>query len=277
MGELLTRSAPADLPVGASFAVLDLAAHPSLLRWVYESLEVRRPGSWVPLFLETCFHERWNVGPALVDLQAAPDSVKNLAKAHGDGIPGVLLDNDGKSLSETARWLRTFLFAYQESEASLIRFYDPRIFGPFLAVLDERQHTQFIPAGVSWYWQDCHQWRCAAPPDTAGSVTQPAPSEWNFQLAQLNDLAKVRRKALVGQLSEQYGQWIPGNGSDQYVDDALTLAERLGLDKKADIERVLRACIRNRSEPTEARYLALAERADLSVARKLEQIEHRNS
>ncbi|MEC7815792.1 MAG: DUF4123 domain-containing protein [Pseudomonadota bacterium] len=277
MAELLSGSRSADEPVRASYAVLDLAYHPSVLRWIYEKVEASQPGSWIPLFMETHFQERWQVGPALVDLRAAPDAFRSLLDFFSDGIPGVLLCSTGEDLNKMAQWLRTFLFTSKDAGASLIRFYDPRIFETILAVLDDRQHRQFVPAGVSWFWQSGLGWRSTTGSEKRKKSDDEVPGDWNFHAAQVDEFAWERRQEFVRQLHGKYGECVPSDNSVRYIDDAVTLAEACGLDSKADIERVLRACLQTRSEPTETLYRALAERPDLTATQKLEQIEHRKS
>src|SRR5690554_993154 len=150
MAERLVTDIIEDLPSRIPFVILDLAYHPSVLEWIYEEVEARQPGSCRPLLLGTDFQERWQVGPALVDLRYVPGARDDLISKYKETLPGIFLTHPAERFDEVAAWLQQFLFMSRGAQMNLMRFYDPRVFGSFLSVLDPQQYEHFIPPGVTW-------------------------------------------------------------------------------------------------------------------------------
>lgn len=262
-----------ELPSRIPFVILDLAFHPSVLEWIYEEIEARYPGSWRPLLLGTDYQERWNVGPALVDLRYVPGARDYLISKYKERFPGIFLAHPSENLDELAAWFQQFLFMSRGAQLSLMRFYDPRVFGSFLSVLDPQQYGHFIPPGVTWYWQGGVEWYRASSGSEADRQERPNAFTWHFRDSQINEFTAERRRAFVDALTDNYGKFTPSERPQKYVDDVVTLAEALGMDSKADIEKVLRLMIQKKSQPADPFYSSLVERADLTAYQKLEAIE----
>ncbi|WP_298448697.1 DUF4123 domain-containing protein [uncultured Marinobacter sp.] len=274
MAEQRTTQAILELAPSVPFVILDLAYHPSVLAWIYEEIEARSPGSWRPLLFGTAFQERWQMGPALVDLHNAPGAQHALINKYKDRFPGVFLANPSENLDELAVWLQQFLFMSRGAQESLMRIYDGRVLGSFLSVLDQQQYNHFVPPEVSWYWQNGTQWWKTSSDSQAVKLDKPDAFTWHFRDSQVDEFTVERNRAFINVLTEKYGKFTPSDTPSKYVDDAAKLAEAIGLDSKADIERVLRLLIQKKSQPDAPFYSSLIKRVDLTTYQKLDAIEN---
>ena len=274
MAERLVTDIIEDLPSRIPFVILDLAYHPSVLEWIYEEVEARQPGSCRPLLLGTDFQERWQVGPALVDLRYVPGARDDLISKYKETLPGIFLTHPAERFDEVAAWLQQFLFMSRGAQMNLMRFYDPRVFGSFLSVLDPQQYEHFIPPGVTWYWQNGLQWCAASSGTELDRQARPDALTWQFRDTQIDEFSARRRREFVDALTDNYGKFTPSESPQKYVDDVVTFAEALGMDSKADIEKVLRLLIQKKSQPADPFYSSLVERVDLTAYQKLARISH---
>ncbi|WP_309043506.1 DUF4123 domain-containing protein [Marinobacter sediminicola] len=274
MAEQRTTAAIPELAPSVPFVILDLAYHPSVLAWIYEEIETQSPGSWRPLLFGTAFQERWQMGPALIDLHNVPGAQDALINKYKDRFPGVFLANPTENLDELAGWLQQFLYMSRGAQLSLMRFYDGRVLGSFLSVLDQQQYKHFVPPETCWYWQTDAQWWKTSSDDEAVELDRPSGFTWHFRDSQVEEFTAERNGAFIDVLTEKYGKFIPSENPRNYVDNTAKLADSIGLDSKADVEKVLRFLIQKKSQPDAPFYSSLIKRVDLTTYQKLDAIEN---
>ncbi|MBK1873614.1 DUF4123 domain-containing protein [Marinobacter sp. 1-3A] len=274
MAEQKATQAILELAPSVPFVILDLAYHPSVLAWIYEEIEARSPGSWRPLLFGTAFQERWQMGPALIDLRSVPGAQDALINKYKDRFPGVFLAHPTGNLDELAVWLQQFLLMSQGAQQSLMRIYDGRVLRSFLSVLDQQQYKHFVPSEACWYWQNDAQWWKTSSDDEMVKPDKPNAFTWHFRDSQVDEFTAERNRAFIDALTNKYGKFTPSENPRNYVDNAAKLADAIGLDSKADIEKVLRLLIQQKNQPDAPFYSSLIKRVDLTAYQKLDAIEN---
>jgi hypothetical protein len=117
---------------------------------------------WQSLFLGGRFQKWWENGPILVDVREAPAFQEQLPERLENYPIGVLLRSD---LSMDALFSRLVYWTNDAlgKEGSLLRFHEPRMFGPLVCGLSDGPVEELTGCGSAWFWHDTHSWQSVTP------------------------------------------------------------------------------------------------------------------
>jgi hypothetical protein len=138
-----------------------LAVDKDLLRVIYEAM-AHETVEWQSLFLGGRFQSWWAHGPVLVDVREAPVFQEQLPERLESQPIGVLLRSD---LSVDALFSRLVYWTNDAlgKEGSVLRFHEPRMFGPLVCALSDGPVEELTGCGSAWYWHDTHSWQSMTP------------------------------------------------------------------------------------------------------------------
>ncbi|MFV8571593.1 DUF4123 domain-containing protein [Marinobacter sp. SBS5] len=149
------------IPYDYDFAVLDLASSDKMLELIYAGM-MEEPLEWWSLFEGTSWQSDWDNGPILVDLRNAVSFRAELSSQLESSPQGILFKSD-TAVDELRQHLSHWLTESSPGSEQLLRFYEPRMFGPLLCILADQRGQKLISVGSSWCWHDTHGWRQAVP------------------------------------------------------------------------------------------------------------------
>lgn len=148
-------------PLQFDYAVLDLAADKDLLGVIYEAM-THEVVDWRSLFLGGRFQAWWANGPVLVDVREASAFKEQLLERMENQPIGVLLRSDlcmDTLFPRLVYWTNDAL----GNEGSVLRFHEPRMFGPLVCGLSDGPVEELTGCGSAWYWHDTHGWQSVIP------------------------------------------------------------------------------------------------------------------
>lgn len=225
------------VPTEPTFGIVDLAADAGFLSQFYGGMSQANM-EWFSLFLGSSWQADWNQGPILLDLTSSPDFARDLVAMMEAKPLGVLIQSNASS-AEMLRRCQRWLFS---SDASILRFYEPRMLTPLIAAMTEVQRSDLVRPGESWAWHNGHEWvQYQSTSENPGAVDKTP----IVTAEQLKDVPWYR----LAEHAREYAEYYRGNlntHSDPkaWVMNCLMKANESGFKTKADQERWLRLAIR---------------------------------
>jgi len=232
-------------PLRFDYAVLDLAVDKNLLRVIYEAM-AHEAVEWQSLFLGGRFQTWWANGPVLVDVREAPVFQGQLLERLENQPIGVLLRSD---LSVDALFSRLVYWTNDAlgSEGSVLRFHEPRMFGPLVCALSDGPVEELTGCGSAWYWHDTHSWQSVTPPTalTEDQARVALPPEMVTRTS--IDAARYYRLAADARGYAHYyrGHLPETQDPDSWVLQRLLEGQEAGFKADSHLERWLRLSIRH--------------------------------
>lgn len=225
------------VPTEPMFGIVDLAADAGFLSQFYGGM-TQANMEWFSLFLGSSWQADWEQGPILLDLTSSPDFARELVVMMEAKPLGVLIQSNADS-ADMLRRCQRWLFS---SDASILRFYEPRMLTPLIAAMTEGQRSDLVRPGESWAWHNGHEWvqyQSTSENPEAGDKPPIVTAE------QLKDVPWYR----LAEHAREYAEYYRGNldtHSDPktWVMSCLMKANESGFKTKADQERWLRLAIR---------------------------------
>jgi hypothetical protein len=232
-------------PIRFDYAVLDLAADKDLLRVIYEAM-AHEPVEWQSLFLGGRFQKWWESGPILVDVCEAPAFQEQLLERLENHPIGVLLRSD---LSIDTLFPRLVYWTNDAlgKEGSLLRFHEPRMFGPLVCGLSDGPVGELTGCGSAWYWHDTHSWQSVTPSTvlTEDQACVELPPGMVTQ-AFVDTTATYRLAADARGYAHYYRGHLPeAQEPDSWVLQRLLEGQEAGLKADSHLERWLRLSIQH--------------------------------
>lgn len=225
------------VPTEPTFGIVDLAADAGFLSQFYGGMSQANM-EWFSLFLGSSWQADWNQGPILLDLTSSPDFARDLVAMMEAKPLGVLIQSNASS-AEMLRRCQRWLFS---SDASILRFYEPRMLTPLIAAMTEVQRSDLVRPGESWAWHNGHEWVQYQSTSENPEAVDKTPI---VTAEQLKDVPWYR----LAEHAREYAEYYRGNlntHSDPkaWVMSCLMKANESGFKTKADQERWLRLAIR---------------------------------
>lgn len=155
-------------PYDYDFAVLDLTSSDELLEEIYAGM-ANEPIRWWSLFEGTDWQAEWDNCPVLLDLRYAA-SFRALLSSRLECSPQGILFKSDNPLDDLHKHLSHWLTESNPGSGQLLRFHEPRMFGPLLYVLADQSCQKLLSAGTHWWWHDAHNWRQAMPKEGISSL-----------------------------------------------------------------------------------------------------------
>ncbi|MFP3977604.1 DUF4123 domain-containing protein [Marinobacter sp. KMM 10035] len=238
---LETRAPRAAKPNDYDFAVLDLASSDKLLEEIYAGM-TNEPIQWWSLFEGTNWQAEWDNGPVLVDLRNAACFRAQLSSRLESSSQGIVFKSD-IPVDELREHLSHWLTESNPGSGQLLRFHEPRMFGPLLCVLADQRSQKLLSAGTHWWWHDAHNWRQARPKKGASSM------EIGLEEALVSQLELQGSELywLAGEAcgyANYYADSLPEpKAPERWVFDTLHTAQNAGFANAELLERWLRMAI----------------------------------
>ncbi|MBY6034973.1 DUF4123 domain-containing protein [Marinobacter daepoensis] len=224
-------------PTEPTFGIVDLAADAGFLRQLYGSM-TQANMEWFSLFLGSSWQADWEQGPILLDLTSSPDFARELVVIMEAKPLGVLIQSNADS-AEMLRRCQRWLFS---SDASILRFYEPRMLTPLIATMTERQRSDLARLGETWAWHNGHEWVQYQSTNENPEAGDKTPV---LTAAQLKDIPWYRLAEHAREYAEYYrNNLIAHSDPRAWVMGCLMKANESGFKTKADQERWLRLAIR---------------------------------
>lgn len=225
------------VPTEPTFGIVDLAADAGFLSQFYGGMSQANM-EWFSLFLGSSWQADWNQGPILLDLTSSPDFARDLVAMMEAKPLGVLIQSNASS-AEMLRRCQRWLFS---SDASILRFYEPRMLTPLIAAMTEVQRSDLVRPGESWAWHNGHEWVQYQSTSENPEAVDKTPI---VTAEQLKDVPWYR----LAEHAREYAEYYRGNLNTHYdpkawVMSCLMKANESGFKTKADQERWLRLAIR---------------------------------
>lgn len=226
------------IPTEPMFGIVDLAADAGFLSQLYDSM-THANVEWFSLFLGSSWQADWEQGPILLDLTSSPDFARELVMMMETKPLGVLIQSsaDGaEMLQRCQRWLFN-------SDASILRFYEPRMFTPLIAAMTEGQRSDLVRLGESWAWHNGHEWLQY---QTTGENPEVGDRSPVVTAEQFKYVPWYRFAEHAREYAEYYrGNLVSHSNPQAWVMSCLMKANESGFKTKADQERWLRLAIQH--------------------------------
>jgi len=225
------------VPTEPTFGIVDLAADAGFLSQFYGGMSQANM-EWFSLFLGSSWQADWDQGPILLDFTSSPDFARDLVAMMEAKPLGVLIQSNASS-AEMLRRCQRWLFS---SDASILRFYEPRMLTPLIAAMTEVQRSDLVRPGESWAWHNGHEWVQYQSTSENPEAVDKTPI---VTAEQLKDVPWYR----LAEHAREYAEYYRGNLNTHYdpkawVMSCLMKANESGFKTKADQERWLRLAIR---------------------------------
>lgn len=228
-------------PCDYDFAVLDLASSDELLEEIYAGM-TDEPLQWWSLFEGTNWQSEWINGPVLVDVRSAASFRAQLSFRLESTPLGVVFKSH-LSVDELRQHLTQWLTESQPGSEQLLRFYEPRMFGPLLCALAGQKRQKLLSIGALWCWHDTHSWRHAVPAEATNSIDD----EPEQMLVTPQQLQSSEAYWLAGEAcgyATYYADALPHiEAPECWVFDSLYTAKNAGFSNAEHSERWLRMAI----------------------------------
>ncbi|WP_203144002.1 DUF4123 domain-containing protein [Marinobacter mangrovi] len=151
---------PASTP---RFAIVDLAVDESFLNQLYGSMNGQTI-EWSSLLANSRWEKAWRSGPILIDISDHKDFTQALSKSLESKPLGLLVETS-MNFEVAQTYFGSMLLCMAGDDASLFRFYEPRMLGALMAALgDKRQRV--VRAGEKWSWHDGWKWQTYRNPES---------------------------------------------------------------------------------------------------------------
>lgn len=238
---LEARAPRATKPCNYDFAVLDLASSDELLEEIYAGM-TNEPIQWWSLFEGTNWQAEWDNGPVLVDLRNAANFRAQLSSRLEFSSQGIVFKSD-IPVDKLHEYLSHWLTESNPGSGQLLRFHEPRMFGPLLCVLADQSCQKLLSAGTHWWWHDAHIWRQAVPKEGSSSIKigieETLVSQLELQGSEFYWLASE-----AGGYATYYADSLPESKEpERWVFDTLNTAKNAGFANAELLERWLRMAI----------------------------------
>lgn len=238
---LETRAPRGPKPCDYDFAILDLASSDELLGEIYAGM-TSEPIQWWSLFEGTNWQAEWGNGPILVYLSNAPNFRAQLSSRLESSPQGIVFKSD-IPVDELRNHLSQWLTESNPGSGQLLRFHEPRMFGPLLCVLADQACEKLLSAGTHWWWHDAHNWRQAMPKDGVSrleiSPEEILVSQLELQSSELYWLASEA----CGYAAYYSDSLLESKEPERWVFDTLHTAKNAGFANAELLERWLRMAI----------------------------------
>jgi Domain of unknown function (DUF4123) len=224
-------------PYEPEFAVVDLAVDDQFLSQLYGGMK-QAAIEWFSLFMGSSWQENWKQGPVLLDLSGSPDFSQELMVMMEVRSLGVLI-HSGAGLDEMRQHCQRWLF---KSDASILRYYEPRMLTALLATMTEGQSSGLVRPGESWTWHNGQDW-VQYQPTSENLLTEDQPPCLTSE--QLRDVHWYRLAAHAREYAEHYRDNLVSQANPQtWIMKCLMKASESGFRARADQERWLRLAIK---------------------------------
>ncbi|MDI9246711.1 DUF4123 domain-containing protein [Marinobacter sp. CHS3-4] len=225
-------------PGEPTFGIVDLAADEQFLSRLYGGM-TQVAIEWYSLLLGSSWQSAWEQGPILLDLTASPDFTCELIDLMETKPLGVLIQSCtdiATMLERCQRWLFN-------SDASILRFYEPRMLTPLIAAMSPGQRHDLIRPGECWAWHNGYDWKQSPSTDEKAEKDDSTP---RITAEQLRDVQRFRHAAHAREYAQHYRGNLSSRSDPQaWVLGCLINANEWGFKTRADQERWLRLAIRN--------------------------------
>lgn len=258
-------------PTDASYAIIDLAVDHEFLREMYNAMSWERV-EWWSLFEGRKWQQSWSNGPILVDLKRSSAFVDEVISMMENRSLGVLIQT-ALGAGELLQHCRRLLLGPEESGERLLRFYEPRMLGPLLCVLDDAQRQHIAPPTEEWSWHDGLVWRYSPQKQKSwGSVSN---GRIFISDDRLQQLTPYRLAAESWGLADYYQDKLTEHPEPTtWVLTRLLEAHEVGISRLSDQERWLRLAIRHGDFfPSAARFQDVWDQEQRTVSERLTALE----
>ncbi|MAA67057.1 MAG: hypothetical protein CL581_20045 [Alteromonadaceae bacterium] len=250
-------------PTRVDFAIVDLAIDDDLLKNIYAGM-TSETIEWWSLFTDTSWQENWQHGPILVDLRHASKMQSQLIAIAAEVPIGLMITSKWQPVA-LRDYLAHWLCSSTEGEGKLLRFHEPRMFGPLLCALANEQSALLGNAASSWHWHDSHQWREHWPTQPADSPHETLP-EVAVASNQIEAVTPYRLAADAQGYAEYYASVLSTTPEpEHWALERLIDANEAGFNNSAHQEQWLRLALRHGADfYLHPPFKALLVREDLS-------------
>lgn len=257
-----------EAPTRVDFAIIDLAIDDNLLKDIYSGMTTETI-EWWSLFTGTSWQDSWQHGPILVDLRHAPKMQLQLIAKAAEVPIGLMITSKWPPVA-LRDYFTYWLCSSTEGKGKLLRFHEPRMFGPLLCALENEQTTQLVSAAAIWHWHDSHQWR-------EHRSTHPAvnpPEIWPEVAVTSNQIEAVTPYRLAADAqgyAEYYASVLSTTPEpENWALERLSDANEAGFNNSTHQEQWLRLALRHGADfYLHQPFKTLLVREDLSPAERL--------
>jgi hypothetical protein len=128
-------------------------------------------------------------------------------------------------------------------DASILRFYEPRMLTSLIAAMNPRQRSDLVRPGESWAWHNGHNW---AQYQSNGDKAPTDDTPPRLTAEQLNNVSGFRLASHAREYAEYYRDNLVSQTNPQaWILNCLMNARESGFKTRADQERWLRLAIQN--------------------------------
>lgn len=226
-------------PAAPQFAIIDLAVDGSFLNWLYGSMK-QTTIEWFSLFSGSSWQSDWAQGPILVNLTASPAFARELTTRMEAKPLGVLIQSgafNASLLQRCQHWLLS------STEASLLRFYEPRMLTPLMAALSDEQRRHLVAPSEHWAWHNGYGWQQYVSTTHEPPYEGPPP---RISREQLNAVPSYRLALYSKHYAAHYRDHLTDYPEPKiWTMNCLLQARKAGFKTAAQQERWLRLAIEN--------------------------------
>lgn len=230
----LNRTTPSE----PEFGIVDLAVDDRFLSQLYGGMQ-QVTIEWSSLFLGSSWQADWAHGPILVDLTSSPNFARELMVMMEAKPLGVLI----QSSADSAEMLQRCQHWLCNSDASILRFYEPRMLTPLMAAMNAGQRSDLVRSDESWAWHNGDNWaQYQSTGENPATVDKPP----KVTADQLKDVPGYRLAGHAREYAEHYrGNLVSHSDPQTWILTCLMKASESGFKTRADQERWLRLAIQN--------------------------------